>query len=119
MVLNERKSNFITYRVLPGIYTFKDHSEILLRKLQSEFEEVNNTVDFHFHDTSMKTKLVVRPGNIAMKFDEKIVFSSILGFNPHWDYKQNNECNSQNFINLGKIDEIHLKCDDIDESVVN
>ena len=39
----------------------------------------------------MKTKLVVRPGIKAIKFDEKSFFSTILGFDPHWDYKHYNE----------------------------
>ena len=35
----------------------------------------------------MKTELVVRPGIIATKFDEKSFFNTIPGFQPHWDYK--------------------------------
>ena len=66
----------------------------------------------------MKTKLVVRSGIIAVRFDEKSVFSTILGLNPHWDYKHYKEYISQKIIDLGTINEIHLKCDFIDGSVV-
>ena len=44
-----------------------------------------------FYDITMKTKLVVKPGIIAIRFDEKSFFSTILGFNPGWDYKHYNE----------------------------
>ena len=47
------------------------------------------------------------------------LFSSILGFNQHWDYKHYNEHISQKIKNLITKDKIHLKCDVIDGSVVN
>ena len=34
----------------------------------------------------MKTKLVVKRGIIAIRFDEKSFFNTILGFNSGWDY---------------------------------
>ena len=49
----------------------------------------------------MKTELVVRPGIIVIKFDESLFFSTILGFNPHKDYKLSNEYISRTIINLG------------------
>ena len=67
----------------------------------------------------MKTKLVVRFGVIAVRFDKKSFFSTILGFIPGWDYKQYNEHIRQKFLNLGSTNKIHLKCDVIDGSVVN
>ena len=85
LVLDEDISIFITYKVSPGIYTLKDLSEVLLRNLQSEFEGFNNATDIEFDDITMKTKSVVRPGIIAIRFDEKSFFSTILGFTPHWD----------------------------------
>ena len=59
----------------------------------------------------METKLVVNLGNIAIKFDEKSIFSTILGFTPHWDYKQYIEDISQKNINLSTTDKIQLNCD--------
>ena len=67
----------------------------------------------------MKTKLVVRSGIIAIGFDEKSLFSTVLGFNSGWDYKHYNEYISQRFLNVGSTNKIHLKCDVIDGSVVN
>ena len=40
--------------------------------------------DIEFDDIKMKTKMVVRDGKIAMKFDEKSFFGTILGFNHGW-----------------------------------
>ena len=67
----------------------------------------------------MKTKLVVRSSIIAIRFDEKSVFSTILGFNPNWDYKHYIEYFSRIIMNFSTINKIHLKCDVIDGSVVN
>ena len=68
---------------------------------------------------SMKNKLVVRSGNIAINFEENSLFSGVLGFKPHWDYKNYNEYTSQKISNLSTLDKIHLKCNVIDGSVVN
>ena len=43
----------------------------------------------------MKTKLVVRSGIIAIRFDENSFFSTILGFTPGWDYKHYKQYLSQ------------------------
>ena len=67
----------------------------------------------------MKTKLVVVPNIIAIKFDEKSFFGTILGFQPHWDYEHYNEYIRQKIINLSTKNRKHLKCDVIDSSVVN
>ena len=85
--------------------------------LQPQYEGFNNAVNIEFNDISMKTKLIGRPGIIAIRFDEKSLFSTNFGFNPHWDYKHDNEYSSQKFINSDTIDRIHLKCDRIDGSV--
>ena len=67
----------------------------------------------------MKTKLVVRSGIIAIRFDEKSFFCNVLGFTPGWDYKHYNKYISQKSLNLGSTNKILLKCDVIDGSVVN
>ena len=67
----------------------------------------------------MKTKLNVRPGIIAIRFDEKSFFSTILGFTPSWDYKHYNEYIIQKIVNSSNTNKIHLNCDVIDGSVVN
>ena len=67
----------------------------------------------------MKTKLVVRPCIIAIRFDERSFFTSILGFTPLWVYKRYSEHINQKIINLSTLDRVHMKCDIIDGSVLN
>ena len=87
LVLDEYNSSFITFKLQPGIYTFKDISEALLNILQSEYPGSSNVIDIEFDDITMKAKLVVRDGIVAIRFDEKSFFSTILGFTPGWGYK--------------------------------
>ena len=119
LVLDEYNSSFITYELEPGIYTFKDISEALYNIIQSEYLEPANVIDIEYDDITMKTKLVVGYGIIAIRFDEKSFFSTILGFTSGWDYKSYNKYTSQKIVNLGSTNEIHLKCDCIDGSVLN
>ena len=119
LVLDEYKSNFITYKLTPGIYTFKDISETLFNILQSEYPGPGNVIDIEYDDITMKTNLVVRYGIIGIRFDEKSFFSTVLGFNSGWDYKFYNKYTSQKIVNLISTNKLHLKCDAIDGSVVN
>ena len=118
LVLDKYSSNFISCDLEPGLYIFKDISEALLRILQAENETYHNAMHIEFDDISMKTKLVGRPSVLAIRFDEKLFFRTILGFIPQWDYKNHNEFISQKVINLNTKSEIHLKCDVVDGSVV-
>ena len=54
----------------------------------------------------MKPKLVVKPGIIARRFDEKLFFSTVLGFTPGWDYKHYIEYTSQKIKNLSSANKI-------------
>ena len=63
--------------------------------------------------------MVVISGIIAIWFNEKSFFSTILGFTAGWDYKHYNQYLSQKIVNLSNTNEIHLKCDAIDGSVVD
>ena len=63
--------------------------------------------------------MVINNGIIAIRFDEKLFFSTNLGFTPGWDYKHYNKNTSQKVVNLGSTNKIHLQCDCIDGSVVN
>ena len=71
LILDEYNLSFITYELDPGIHTFKDISEALFNILQSEYPGPSNVIDIEFDDITRKTKLVVRDGIIAIKFDEK------------------------------------------------
>ena len=119
LVLAEYNSSFITYQVSPEIYTFKDISEILLNYVQSEYKGEINKIVIEFDDITIKTKLVVKSGIIAVRFEEKSFFSTILGFISGWDCKHYNEYISQKVLHLGSTNIMHLKSDILDGSVVN
>ena len=119
LVLNEYNSSFITYELEPGIYNYKEISEALFYILQSEYPQSDSEILIRLDDITKKTKLVVNSGIIAIRFDEKSFFSTILGFTPGWVYKHYNQYLSQKIVNLSSTNKIHLKCDAIDGSVVN
>ena len=117
LVLDEHNSSFITYEISPGIYSYRDLSEALFYILQSEYPQSGSEILIRLDDITRKTKLVVGYGNIAIRFDEKSIFSTILGFTPGWDYKHYNQYLSQKIVNLSNTNKIHLKCDAIDGSI--
>ena len=72
LVLNEYNSSFMTYEIETGMYTFKRLSETLFNILRPENELFNNSVDIEVNDIIKKTKMVVRPGIIAIRFEENM-----------------------------------------------
>ena len=74
LVLDEYNSSCITCEISPGIYTFKVISEALFNILQFENPGPSNMIDIEYDDITMKSKLVVRSGIIAIRFDEKSFF---------------------------------------------
>ena len=119
LVLDEYNSSFITYELEPGIYSYKDISEALFNILQSEYPIPSSTIVIEFDDITRKTKLVVSNGIIAIRFDEKSFFNSILGFTAGWDYKHYNKYVNQKIVNLSNTNKINLKCDFINGSIQN
>ena len=117
LVLDENNSNFITYELEPGIYSYRDISEALFYTLQSEYPSSDSEILIRLDEITRKTKLVVNSGIMAIRFDEKSFFSTILGFTPGWDYKHYNQYLSQKIVNLSSTNKIHLKCDAIDGSI--
>ena len=117
LVLDEYNSNFVTYELAPGIYSYRDMAEALYYILQSEYPSSGSEILIRLDDITRKTKLVVRSGIIAIRFDEKSFFSTILGFTPGWDYKHYNQYLNQKVVNLSSTNKIHLKCDAIDGSI--
>ena len=91
LVLDKYNSSFFTYELDPGIYTFKDLSKALFNILQLEYPESSSKIVIEFDDNTRKTKLVVKSGIIAIRFDENSFFKTILGFTSAWDYKHYNE----------------------------
>ena len=119
LVLDEYNSSFITYELEPGIYSYKEISEALFYFLQSEYPQSNSEILIRLVNVTRKTKLVVNSSIIAVRFDEKSFFSTILGFTAGSDYKHYNQYLSQKIVNLSTTNKIHLKCDAIDGSVVD
>ena len=117
LVLDEYNSNFITYELEPGVYSYRDIAEAVFCILQSEYPQSGSEILIRLDDITRKTKLVVRSGIIAIRFDEKSFFSTNLGFTPGWDYKHYNQYISQKIVNLSNTNKIHLKCDAIDGSI--
>ena len=118
LVLDEYNSIFITFQIKPGYYTFKALSEVHFNILHFEYPGSSKVIDIETDDITIKIKLVARPGVIAIRFDEKSFFSTILGFNLHWDYEHCNEYTSQKVLDLDTINKIHFKYDVIDGSIM-
>ena len=82
LVLDEYNSCFITFELEPGIYTFQDISEALLKILQPKQDGYHNAINIEYDDITMKTKLVVRSRIMAKEFDEKsfsfVMYSVLL-----------------------------------------
>ena len=97
----------------------KIFQKLSFNNLQSEYPVPRNIIVIEINDITQKTKLVVRPGFIATRFDEKSFFSTILGFTPHWGYKHYKKYTSQKNVFLSSINKIHLKCDCINGSFLD
>ena len=117
--LDENISSFITYELEPGIYSYREISEALFNILQLEYPSSDSKILIRLDDITRKTKLVVDSGIIAIRFDEKSFFSTIVDFTAGWDYKHYNQYLSQKIVNLSSTNKIHLKADVIDGSVVD
>ena len=102
----------------PVFIFLKEFSQALFNIHLPEFEGINKVIDIEFNDITMKTKLVVRLGFLAIRLDQKTFCSTILGCTPHWNYKNHNEYVSQKIINSRNTNKIRLKFDVIDGSVV-
>ena len=57
----------------------------------------------------MKTNWFLRSRIIAIRFDAKSFFSTILRFTAGWDYKHYNQYLIQKIVNLSSTNKIHLK----------
>ena len=79
MVLDEYNSSFFTYELETGIYSYREISEALFNILQLEYPSSDSKTLLRLDDITRKTKLVVDSGIIAIRFDEKSFFSTILG----------------------------------------
>ena len=105
LVSDEYISSFMTYELEPGVYSLFD---FLANFVQKE-NVCNHSIKIEVDDITMKPKLVVGSGNIALRLESKSFFNSIFGFNTLWDFKNYNEYISQKITNLSTIKKVHLK----------
>ena len=83
LILHKYNSIFITFELELGIYNFRDLSESVFNILKPENPASSNVIVVEFDDITMRTKLVVRDGIIAIRFDKISFFSTIFGFQQH------------------------------------
>ena len=79
LVLYKIISSFLTYELKPGFYNFRDLSEFVFNILQPKYQASSNVIVNELDDITRKTILVVRNGIIAIRFDEKSFFNTLLG----------------------------------------
>ena len=130
-MLIQFNSKFTTYKIPPGVYTFKDLSIVLSRGFKNGFQIRGRMRPNHEHDlsdsiiidsdnVSLITKLKLGPRIMVLRFVKKSFFNTTLGFTPYWVYKDFGiDFYSESNRNLTVTDKIHLKCDVIDGSVLN
>ena len=70
LVLDEFNSSFMTYELKLGVYSFFDFLAIIIQKENGPNHSINIEVD----DITMKTKLVLRSGSIALRLESKSFF---------------------------------------------
>ena len=80
LILKQCNSNFVTYKLNPGIYTIEDISKVVYPMGDHE-----RTLEIKDDDISKKTKLfLTRFGSTfgTLRLDEKSFFITLLGFTP-------------------------------------
>ena len=72
LVLGEYNSSFVKYELTPSIYAFREFSQAFFNIPQPEhpLPIPIDVIHIEFDDITMKTKLVVRPSNIATRFEK-------------------------------------------------
>ena len=125
LILTQFYSNFVTYEILPGIYSIEDLSEAV-----DTMGDHEGTPQIEYGDVTMKTNIILNRFSDTfgtLRFDQKYFVIKLLGFTPYWDYKPHNSIQAdspgvytnEKIFNWNTIDKYHLKCDVNDSSVVN
>ena len=129
LILKQYNSHFITYELTPGIYTNQVISDTI-----HTFSGHSEIIEIGYDDIAMKTTIILKYkggqnkfGLGTLRFDERSCFHTLLGFEPHWDYKPTNSNHvvfpgvytCDKIQNLSTTKKFHLKCDVIDGSVVD
>ena len=96
--LKPYNSKLTTFKHPPGVYTFKDLSEVLSRSFEIEFElrklpanhkyDKSGSIIIESDNVSSVTKLISRYDMNVLRFVKKSFFNTVLGFPPSWDYKK-------------------------------
>ena len=85
LLSKQSNANFVTYELLPCIYTNKDISEAVYTMGDHE-----STLQIEYDDISLKTKLSLtrsRGTFGTLRFNDKSFFNGLLQFTLLWDYK--------------------------------
>ena len=121
LILKEYNSHFITYELIPGIYTIQDISDAV-----QTFSGLSEIIEIEYDDFSMKTKIILKYNDSrenfglgTLRFDKKSFFHTLLCHDPYFDYKVPGVYSSNKILNLNTTKKIHLKCDCIDGSIQN
>ena len=131
ILLKPYNAKLKTYEISSGVYTFKDLTMVRSRGFRKFFQNVHlrpdrildkcDSILVDSCDVSLITQLTLRTDITALRFHENSFFNTILGFSPHWDFKNiaTYEDYGERNRNLNTIDKIRLKCDVFDGSVLN
>ena len=79
LILKQYNSSFVSYNLVPGIYSIKDISQPVYTMGNHE-----GTLKSEYDDIRMKTKVILTPFGEnfgTLRFDERL----FLGFTPYWD----------------------------------
>ena len=96
LILKQYNSKFITYKFPPGVYTFKDLSEVLSKGFKNEFDLRKLRLNLKYDkfesniiendNVTLITNLILRYDIKVLRFNKKSVVKTIFGFSPYWDY---------------------------------
>ena len=123
-ILKQYTEKFVSYELDPGNYAIED-----IQKAVYPLGNHEGSLKIEYDYLNKKVKLILtRFGSTfeTLRFDEKSFFQTLLGFDPHWDYKPTNAIHADVpgvytsdiiILNLNTINKIHLKCDIIDGSI--
>ena len=125
MILKQYSANFVTSEFEPANYTIEG-----LQEAACPLGDHEGTLQIEHDGLNKKTKLILTRfvSNFGtLSFDEEPFFHTLLGFTPFWDYKPTNAFHTDSpglytidkSLNLNITNEIHLKCDCIEGSIVN
>ena len=76
LVLDEYNSNFVTYELVPGIYSYRDMAEALYYILQSEYPSSGSEILIRLDDIHLKCDAI--DGSVVNGIRQPILYSFVL-----------------------------------------